>query len=565
MGLFADRCRALVDPQTGKVLTGEALAAAKQNSKAPRCGNRVKKAARFCGKCGAGAPGGWWRCSSCNKWVGNESQFCWNCSAALFPDTRAGIAGGRWQRPGGVFAERFEIGDIQAMLKDGLIVEEGTVALLLDGGALKDVLSPGRYNPESMARKINHWGNPPPRTVVLVENGDVVLPLRVEALRTAEDIPVELYTEMSFHFVQKKADDFLANVFKGNQRLTFQEIETLLTGEIRYAMENIANTSTIEDLVKDPQRRLHIENALTQTMKDVLPRYGLELVRVAAAEFTGKEYEELRMKSGDVEVKRRQIELDQRLRELLASEKMDQFRSEAELNEYVAQLAQERDLATQHRAQELALLRLVHRQEIDKKAADFAFAQAMAQTAHDIGLKKMGDEYRRDAKRMEEENEAAITQMWLKVKQEKRRLELEFEQERLRIEREDAEARAKIAREDEAERIQARKGADLATLISLIDDPAKRQSLLDLNKQMLTAGKTPQEILAAYAAENPDLARVLLEQEKAKSEDRDKEWAERKQVMNEAADRMERVMQRALETTAEAAKNPGAGTQQIIK
>jgi hypothetical protein len=554
MGIFSDRCQALIEPQTGKVLTGEALAAAKQNPRAPRCGNRVKKAARFCGKCGSGSPGGWWKCPACAKWVGNESHFCWNCNTPLYPDTRAGIAGGRWQRPGGVFAERFEIGDIKLMLKDGLIIEEGTVALLLDGGALKDVLSPGRYNPESMARKINHWGNPPPRTVVLVDNGDVVLPLRVEALRTAEDIPVELYTEVAFHFVEKKASDFLANVFKGNQRLTFQEIETLLTGEIRYTIENNANTSTIEDLVKDPQRRLQIEDALAHTMKDVLPRYGLELVRVAAAEFTGKEYEELRMKSGDIEVKRRQIELDQRLRELLSSEKMDQFKTEAELNEYIAQLSQERDLSTQHRTQELALLRLVHRHEIDKKAADFAFAQAMAQTAHDIGLKKMGDEYRREAKRLEEENEAAITQMWLKVKQEKRRLELEFEQERLRIER-----------EDEAARIAARKGADLTTLLSLIDDPAKRQSLLELNKQMQTAGKSPAEIMAYYAAENPDLARVLLEQEKAKSGDRDKEWNERKEVMNEAADRMERIMQKALETTAEAARNPGAGNQQIIK
>jgi hypothetical protein len=554
MGIFSDRCQALIEPQTGKVLTGEALAAAKQNPRAPRCGNRVKKAARFCGKCGSGSPGGWWKCPACAKWVGNESHFCWNCNTPLYPDTRAGIAGGRWQRPGGVFAERFEIGDIKLMLKDGLIIEEGTVALLLDGGALKDVLSPGRYNPESMARKINHWGNPPPRTVVLVDNGDVVLPLRVEALRTAEDIPVELYTEVAFHFVEKKASDFLANVFKGNQRLTFQEIETLLTGEIRYTIENNANTSTIEDLVKDPQRRLQIEDALAHTMKDVLPRYGLELVRVAAAEFTGKEYEELRMKSGDIEVKRRQIELDQRLRELLSSEKMDQFKTEAELNEYIAQLSQERDPSTQHRTQELALLRLVHRHEIDKKAADFAFAQAMAQTAHDIGLKKMGDEYRREAKRLEEENEAAITQMWLKVKQEKRRLELEFEQERLRIER-----------EDEAARIAARKGADLTTLLSLIDDPAKRQSLLELNKQMQTAGKSPAEIMAYYAAENPDLARVLLEQEKAKSGDRDKEWNERKEVMNEAADRMERIMQKALETTAEAARNPGAGNQQIIK
>ena len=92
MGLFADRCDALIDPRTGDALTGPALEEAQKDPKAPRCGNRVPRAARFCNKCGRGAPGGWWKCPQCGKWVGNESRFCWNCKARLHPEEQIGRA-----------------------------------------------------------------------------------------------------------------------------------------------------------------------------------------------------------------------------------------------------------------------------------------------------------------------------------------------------------------------------------------------------------------------------------------------------------------------------------------
>jgi lipopolysaccharide biosynthesis regulator YciM len=67
MGIFSDRCDALIDPNTRKALTGEALEKAKLDPKWPRCGTRVSKAARFCRTCGKTAPGGWWRCPSCRR------------------------------------------------------------------------------------------------------------------------------------------------------------------------------------------------------------------------------------------------------------------------------------------------------------------------------------------------------------------------------------------------------------------------------------------------------------------------------------------------------------------
>lgn len=538
MGIFADTCRALIDPATGRALRGEALEAAKKDPKAKRCGHTVKKAARFCSKCGSGAPGGWWQCPSCGKWVGNESNFCWNCNKPMNPERRPGVSGGVWQRSPAVFAEKFDTGDVQRLLKEtGLVIEAGTAAILMDGGKFKGVLGPGRYTFDGLARKINWWGDPPPRTVVLVENGDVVLPLRIDGLRSADSLPVEFYTEVAFHFTEKRAEAFLENLFKSREHLSPLEIADILQGEIRYAVQNVCNTTNVEDLVKDPQRRLKLEDELKDILDKTLDRYGLEIVRVPSVEFTGKEYEELAAKAGELEIKRRELEFAQRMRELVSSDKMHLFKTEHDLDEYVAQLAQERGVGQEQRSHELTLLRLVHRQEIDAKAAEFAMVQEMARKSHEIQLDKMGAEYDREKEMLETQNATSIAKMWLAVKAEKQRVE----------------------RENEAARANMLEGVSLQTIIALTDDPEKREDLIKLNAQLMQKGQSADAILAAQAAYNPELARVVLEMQRTKREDRDKDWEERKKLLDDGAERMERILKSALDNMATAAKQgPGA-------
>ena len=112
MGFFYDTCNALIDKNTGRALSGEALVAARKDPNWPTCGNKVPKRARFCNKCGKPAPGGWWRCPQCNKWIGNDSRFCPHCNAELYPDERVDMAGGVWHKEPGQFAQRFEVGNV---------------------------------------------------------------------------------------------------------------------------------------------------------------------------------------------------------------------------------------------------------------------------------------------------------------------------------------------------------------------------------------------------------------------------------------------------------------------
>ncbi len=534
MGIFSDKCHSLINSDTGKALTGDALTAAKQDQSTLRCGNAVKKSAKFCNKCGSPAPGGWWKCPSCSKWVGNESHFCWNCNTPLHPEQRAGIAGGRWQNRAGVFAEVLEVGDIKKLLKDGLIVSEGTVALVLDSGAYKDFLMPGSHNVDSLARKINNWGSPPPRTVILVEASEVVLPIRAENLRSAEDLEVRFYGEVILRFNPKLAKGFVANLLKSQRELTLEEIGEALENEIRHAVEQFCTTSTIEDIVKDPARRLHLEDSLREVLERTVESWGIEVVRVSAAEFSGRAYEELRQKSGEVEEKRRDLEFNERLRELLKSEKMGEFKSESDLEEYIAQLAQERGVSDSHREHELTRLKQVQRHELEAAEAVHQMDEEDSRVSHDIGIDNLRDAYARAKQVQDAEADIEVGKMGLE----------------LRSEKEAGKLKAMSGKAD------ILKGVSMETRISLEEDPQKRAELIKLHTMEVMKGRSTEEILAIAAQESPEAARALTESLRARNSDLD----EQKKLSAEHSAQLERILDKSLKAMGEAAKASGGDT-----
>jgi hypothetical protein len=541
MGLFTDRCEALIDAGTKRVLQGEALVQARANPDAPRCGNRVRKAARFCNQCGSSAPGGWWKCPHCQKWVGAESSFCWNCKARLHPESRGVLAQGSWQRPPGAFAQRLQVAEMRRLLEHGLNVEIGTVALLVEEGAVKAVLPAGRHTLETLGRQLlGLFTTPAPQTVILVEAGDVVVPLRFSDLRTREELKVECYTEVCLRFAPAGAEAFLANVLKGQEQLGYAGLVEWMRQELRAGMLDLVQPAGIEELVKDPQRRLRMEDALRQALAVALERAGVELVRVASVEFTGADYEALREKAGQLEVKRRELEFQQRLRELTAGDEMNRFKTEHDLEEYARQLGQEKEISGALQEHELARLKQVHRHELQKEEAAYQMAAEMEQTAHEIQIKLPWDAYTRDKllqdaevqekiKQIESREEVRQAQEWLKVRAEKSRLD-----------REHLKAQAELFA-----------GYDIKTLIALLPDNAQRQQLLELQRQTAMAGQSPEQILALAAGQSPAAAAALARMRELKREDLEREFKDRKELSDESVGRLERVLSEALKAMAE--------------
>ena len=534
----------------------------------PECGNKVSKRARFCSKCGHGAPDGWFKCPQCGKWVGNDSKFCPHCNHPLFPEERIDLAGGVWARKPGEFARRFELDDVRFIKENGLMVQEGTVAVLLDGGKEVKELGPGRHHPTGTLRTVNWFGNPPPRTAIMVDSGECIF--RVDftgrnsgvgdvasaPLRSAEEIEVGCIAEITLRFVPGRAAAFVANVMKEARSISAKDICQLIYENALSAVRDLCTQSKIEDLVKDPERRERFENGITSTLLDSMKGWGLEIVRTGAVEFYGKAYEEMREKYGELEKSRRLVEFGKAQIEVLAAA-ADQDAAEGKRNaqreqetaEYLAQLAQEKELSEIERTQELAIAVRVSKGEISAAEAKLAaareleeHAKAMTALAHKLELDLTLRNYDREQLVADAENKARLAaigrderlkdeQLGTAVMGEKvNQAKLEDEIERLKKERELWEAREwldvkqkknDVRNKDTRDKLDMYSGRDAQTVAAvmaaegntaaanalLAQEAAKAQMAHEESMLKIQAGMTPEQTLAVGAAKDPNAAK----------------------------------------------------------
>ncbi len=593
MGIFVDKCTALVDPETGKALTGEALAAAKKEKKWPICGNKVPKAARFCNKCGSGASGGWWKCPSCKKWIGNASDFCPHCDQPLNNEYRTDIAGGIWCKQEGVFAQRFEIGDIKRLLNKDLQVQTGTVGLLLDGGSFKGIIESGQYTPESLGRIINHFGTPPPRSVILLDSGEIILPFSFENLLSADNYPLEFYGELIVRFdCSKKAGlAFIENCFKDSKEFQYKDLIEKLVPEIRHSVDSMCVKSTTEDLVKDPDRRLVLHSEIESAAKSALEAMGFDLLRVSSAEFSGEAYDELAVLMGDVEAKRCHIEYEQKMQMVLDKDKMTGFKTEAELVDYQESVAHEYGIKSDQRERDLALLKKAwsHGDDLDDIRKDFElntqnakneleldalkYAKQIASKKEELELRSMDVGFKetelninrvdRTDRREEANFQADISVQMAKAQADAKGVT--FGQEAAEVDKAlDWKERKKNIRVDESKAMSdIRKGLSPMELLLTTEDPSQRKDVLEVIKMQGEAGMTPEQLLAK-AAETSSVAAQALSNIKDDAGRYKELLAEMKSLYKDNADRHDKNLKTTLEPAVEAAKRQD-GNQTFVK
>ena len=538
------------------------------SDKCPDCGSSVSKKARFCSKCGRGAPDGWFKCPQCGNWVGNDSKFCPHCNHPLFPEERIDLAGGVWARKPGEFARRFELDDVRFIKENGLMVQEGTVAILLDGGKEVKELGPGRHSPLGTLRSINWFGNPPPRAAVMVDAGECVF--RVDFTgknsgvgsvasappRSAEELEVGCVAEITLRFVPGRADRFIANVMKEKRSVAADDIRALIYENAVTAVRDLCTQSTIEDLVKDPERRVRFEDAITRALRDAMKEWGIEIVRTGAVEFYGRAYEEVRAKYGELEKSRRLFEFRKAEIEVFAAAADEEAaagkrdaKREQEAKEYLEQLAQEKQLSEIERTQELAIATRVSKGEISATEAKLAAAREleehaknMTALAHKLELDLTLRNYDREQLVADAENKARLSAIGRdeRLKDEKLstavmgekvgQAKLNDEIERIRIERELWEQDKYLdlrRKKDEIKNAELRERAgilsgksELELAALAIDDPAARQAFLEQGLARLKieqeSAMTPEQLLAKHAATSAEAAQALARMADAK-------------------------------------------------
>ncbi len=614
MGWFSNRCEAYIDPKTGKALTGQELAvqelagknlekelAGKELEKArqtrgwPRCGYRVSKKAVFCSKCGAGAPGGWFRCAACGKWIGNDSNCCPYCGTPLHPDTRADFGGGIWAKKADLFAQRFEVGDVARLLKvEQLQVQEGTLALLLDAGKYAGTLKAGRHNPDSLARTVNWFGNPPPRSLIMVDAGDVRLPLEITGLRTAEKIPVDFTGDIVLRFDPGHADEFIANAFKTHSEFSYDALIELLAGGIRSAVADYCIKTNMSDLAFDPARRQRLVDELQEALKVQCPSLGLEIRYVATADFQGAEYEQLVEQEGALALKRREIEFTQASRELLGRDRMHEFKTETDLKSHLAALAHEYKISDLHRQREEKLLlrgwahqdeigELQHKFDVEKRELEHGLAiererrnSEIDEAVHQSKIRAIEVESAAQVKVTTAEADARVkvttTEADARVKV--TTTEAEAKAAKLRADAEAYATREALKLKEEKYRIKGDKkdrdvkrfqGLSIQEQVAHIEDAEIRSDLLEVLRLSAAQQMTPEQMLALAAAKSPAAAEALAAMAVSKQAQDRELMAKREADLEKMREHDEKMARIFVEPASKAADRKGEGSTNIVK
>ena len=375
-------------------------------------------------------------------------------------------------------------------------------------------------------------------------------------LRSAEELEVGCVAEITLRFVAGRADRFIANVMKEKRSVAADDICALIYENAVTAVRDLCAQSTIEDLVKDPERRVRFEDAITRALRDAMKEWGIEIVRTGAVEFYGRAYEEVRAKYGELEKSRRLFEFRKAEIEVFAAAADEEAaagkrdaKREQEAKEYLEQLAQEKQLSEIERTQELAIATRVSKGEISATEAKLAAAREleehaknMTALAHKLELDLTLRNYDRDQLVADAENKARLSAIGRdeRLKDEKLstavmgekvgQAKLNDEIERIRIERELWEQDKYLdlrKKKDEIKNAELRERAgilsgksELELAALAIDDPAARQTFLEQGLARLKieqeSAMTPEQLLAKHAATSAEAAQALARMAEAK-------------------------------------------------
>lgn len=542
----------------------------------PDCKGRVPKAAKFCRTCGTPAPDADTTCGGCGATISSASKFCWKCGGDLDDQRKVPLFDNHWARGQDDFAIRVDDCDVKGFLSKGLIVEHGTKGLVFQRGAFCGIVEGGRYDTNGFLKRVNHFNQTNPTSVVLVDAGDVEFHLEAIKLYSAEHLEVDAMFKAVVRL--RDPETFYVNAFKGRQRLSANYIAGSIADELRAALQSFVGTHSIESLYNNANMRTEVERQMQLQIEPILERLGLEMVQLRFVDFFCPTYDPLREEQATLFVDTRKTDIDidrlkltQRLRKEMSGEKMDQFKNEKDFEDFVRQ--------TEH---ELGLKDIVRADEMDRLTRQFAHERnhdLLTQEIEIEGIRSDADriearkaldakleQFRRE-RDTQREDRVAEGEAGVKVR------DLEHEQDmkeaidavNLRkqvedVEHQKAERGQKLdldrqtqEQRTEAERLKSRSQASVEALMSIMDG-AGADKLAEIEKLRTHQNLSPEQIIAMTAADSPDVARALAEKYKAEaamSDERFKQmetfFAQQQATSQDSADRMERMLNVSLQ------------------
>lgn len=593
--------------------------------KCPSCGFENYHDARFCSSCGnplAGSAGK--VCGYCQTDNKQDAVFCKNCGRALSATEETEIHGNHWARREGDFAARVEVNDLPGILSKKLEVEPGTQALVYANGTPQEILPPGVYTMDSIGKTISNWltGVPNSATVLLVDVSPTEMVIRNENRYTSDPLPISMAIRLVVEVTD--AAKFLLAALRGRERYSLDDLRNYIEPEVLTVTDNYLSHHTLEQLVENPKTRRELELAVEESLRSTFEQYGLKLRSLRTAELDLQVYDKIKgtkgnysllVQEGEVELsgkqrlldlnnrvdllalaeetakvenEERKIDLYQRMRQVVQTDKINEVRSEVDFNKFLDEIDQQKLLSEKERRDllkgweqeaedrdrarafllaktdaeekyqlEVMDIKLRGEKELEKENFELQLARLRADKELEIEEQKWQAQLKN--KRALQELEQTIFEQDVHEAEEGIRLLGALKREKMTLAHEDEEhaleIRLKEARENvdiEIKRLSAEhqrelerleKLAVLGTEALIAASPAEQGRILhDLKHAEVLKGMSEDQILAMAAEKSPELGKVFEEKYRAiaegKAEQRERELYEKLLAENQSSQRL---------------------------
>ena len=449
--------------------------------KCTKCGHSNSAQAAYCAECGAPMGGGEITCGVCHTQNRSDARFCKECGRSLAESVTPELRGHRWTRGRDDFAVRVEAEDLPGTLRRGIVVEMGTNALLMEGGANRGMLPPGTHNLDSLDKRILDWiktGISSQVTVLLMDITPTEMEFQLDNVYTRDPIGVGLTVRLQAQV--EEPGRFLVNMLGSRERFTREDLRLYLEPEVSEVVQRWISSHSVQELAEDLSLKEKLELALEEALKTTFAQSGLRFLQVrtmninmehldhikgvkskyalqvteAQAEMEGKQrlldvmhqvnLQKFAEDSAKVEDEEKRAALYERMRQAVLGGKMDEVRSDEQFEIFMDDIDRQKLLREKDRTE---LLKTWKEEGDDKDSArahmlaklglerDFELRSAELRMRTDLSEKELEGELRMERMRASKqfEIEAAKTDYELKQRRALAEFDRQQTEEQLRL------------------------------------------------------------------------------------------------------------------------------------
>lgn len=528
----------------------------------PDCGTDLPAEASFCRSCGSSVRE---TCPKCGTSVTANADFCPDCGEALSAAVESkNTASDEVMRLRPTeFARRVDGEDIQSgglvsrllRQKREVKIEAGNRALLLENGALEAEIGPGKHTLDSLGQKIKDLRRAQSLSAVLVEEGNTVVTLTLDDIRTASEYPVD--TEVELVVTIDEPELLFTSLMADRDVVTTETFQRLLGGALRDELEATLADYEPEELYGNRELRRNLRQGLERQCRATFERTGLRLVELRSLSYED-DRDEIRQRRKEVDIREEREEIEDHEAELDRREverdtedavHEERQRVRRETAEQTADHEVEKQVIEQEHEKDYMQRR--HRHEAEREEAEHQ--EDVATTRKEKEIERRDLEHEQDVEEIEDLVD-------LKGKKERQKLNREKREQEIELQREQREV------EMEKERLEARDDVDIDTVASLEAAADDVQELAELAKM---EDLDADQIEAFYAKNSDELAKARqeandAEKERLRVEDQQEFREELREVMEGSMDRMQETTESAMDNMGETGRAAAEDTSDNV-